>query len=76
MKLNQFVVYQLKMSAETRKLCFRTYQNLMDENIAVRVENYDQVYLSAALPGDSAEKIWKGLEISHPENSKGIMQSV
>ena len=43
MKLNQFVVYQLKMSAETRKLCFRTYQNLMDENIAVRVENNEQV---------------------------------
>lgn len=25
MKLNQFAVYQLKMSAETRKLCFRIY---------------------------------------------------
>lgn len=76
MKLNQFVVYQLKMSAETRKLCFRTYQNLMDENIAVRVENYDQVYLSAALPGDSAEKIWKRFRDKPPRKFKGIMQSV
>lgn len=38
MKLNQFAVYQLKRSAETRKLCFRTYQNLMDEKIAVRAD--------------------------------------
>jgi len=26
---------------------FRTYQNLMDEKIAVRAESYDQVYLAA-----------------------------
>ena len=71
MKLNQFVVYQLKMSAETRKLCFRTYQNLMDENIAVRVENYDHIYLSSALPDDSAEKIWKRLQDKPPRKFRG-----
>lgn len=71
MKRNQFAVYQLKRSAETRKLCFRTYQNLMDEKIAVRVENYDQVYLAAALPGDSAEKIWQRLRDKPPKTFKG-----
>ena len=71
MKLNQFAVYQLKRSAETRKLCFRTYQNLMDEKIAVRAENYDQVYLAAALPGDSAEKIWQRLRDKPPKTFKG-----
>lgn len=71
MKLNQFAVYQLKRSVETRKLCFRTYQNLMDEKIAVRAENYDQVYLAAALPGDSAEKIWQRLRDKPPKTFKG-----
>ncbi len=71
MKLNQFAVYQLKRSAETRKLCFRTYQNLMDEKIAVRAENYDQVYLAAALSGDSAEKIWQRLRDKPPKTFKG-----
>lgn len=71
MKLNQFAVYQLKMSAEARKLCFRTYQNLMDEKIAVRAENYDQVYLAAALPGDSAENIWQRLRDKPPKTFKG-----
>lgn len=71
MKLNQFAVYQLKRSAETRKLCFRIYQNLMDEKIAVRAENYDQVYLAAALPGDSAEKIWQRLRDKPPKTFKG-----
>ncbi len=28
----------------------------MDEKIAARAENYDQVYLAAALPGGNAEK--------------------
>lgn len=71
MKLNQFAIYQLKMDAETRKLCFRTYQNLLDEKIEVRVENYDQVYLSAALPGDCAEKIWERLRKKPPKKFKG-----
>ena len=59
------------MSAETRKLCFRTYQNLVDENIAVRVENYDQVYLAAARLDDSAEKIWQRLQDKPPRKFKG-----
>lgn len=71
MKLNQFAVYQLKMGAETRKLCFRTYQNLLDEKIEVRVENYDQVYLASALPDDSAEKIWKRLQDKPPRKFRG-----
>lgn len=71
MKLNQFAIYQLKMDAETRKLCFRTYQNLLDEKIEVRIENYDQVYLAAALPGDCAEKIWERLRDRPPRKFKG-----
>lgn len=69
----QFAVYQLKMSAEAGKLCFRTNQNLMDEKIAVRAENYNQVYFAAALPGDSAEKIWQRLRVSRQKHLKGII---
>ena len=68
MKLNQFAVYQLKRSAETRKLCFRTYQNLMDEKIAVRAENYDQVYLAAALPATVPRRYGKDCGISRQKH--------
>lgn len=69
--LNQFAIYQLKNSAETRKLVFRTYENLMQQHIAVRVENYDQVYLASAMPGDSPEKIWKRFLEHPPKKFKG-----
>ena len=71
MKLNQFAVYQLKQDAQGRKLAFRSYQSLKEQGIAVRVEYYDQVYLTTALPHDTVESIWKRLSLKTPKNFKG-----
>lgn len=71
MNLNQFAIYQLKQSAEGRKLAFRSYQNLQKQGIDVRVENYDQVYLTFALPNDTADSIWKRFISKPPKNFKG-----
>ena len=71
MKLNQFAVYQLKQDAQGRKLAFRSYQSLKEQEIAVRAEYYDQVYLTTALPHDTVESIWKRLSLKTPKNFKG-----
>lgn len=71
MKLNQFAVYQLKQDAQGRKFAFRSYQSLKEQGIAVRVEYYDQVYLTTALPHDTVESIWKRLSLKTPKNFKG-----
>lgn len=71
MKLNQFAVYQLKQDAQGRKLAFRSYQSIKEQGIAVRVEYYDQVYLTTALPRDTIEAIWKRLSLKMPKNFKG-----
>lgn len=71
MKLNQFAVYQLKQDAQGRKLAFRSYQSIKEQGIAVRVEYYDQVYLTTALPHDTIEAIWKRLSLKMPKNFKG-----
>lgn len=71
MKLNQFAVYQLKQDAQGRKLAFRSYQSIKEQGIAVRVEYYDQVYLTTALPHDTIEAIWKRLSLKTPKNFKG-----
>lgn len=71
MKLNQFAVYQLKQDAQGRKLAFRSYQSIKEQGIAVRVEYYDQVYLTTAFPHDTIEAIWKRLSLKMPKNFKG-----
>lgn len=71
MKLNQFAVYQLKQDAQGRKLAFRSYQSIKEQGIALRVEYYDQVYLTTALPHDTIEAIWKRLSLKMPKNFKG-----
>lgn len=71
MKLNQFAVYQLKQDAQGRKFAFRSYQSIKEQGIAVRVEYYDQVYLTTALPHDTIEAIWKRLSLKMPKNFKG-----
>lgn len=76
MKLNQFAVYQLKQDAQGRKLAFRSYQSIKEQGIAVRVEYYDQVYLTTALPHDTIEAIWKRLSLKMPKNFKGYHSRV
>lgn len=71
MKLHQYAIYQLKAGAETRKLRFRPYQYLKEQSIDIRVENYDQVHISGALPEDSATKIWERFLKQPPKTFKG-----
>lgn len=54
-----------------RKLAFRSYQSLKEQEIAVRAEYYDQVYLITALPHDTVESIWKRLSLKTSKNFKG-----
>ena len=56
---NHYAIYQLKRGAETKHLCFRPYQELKEKKIAVRAENYEQVFHTGILPGDTAETIWR-----------------
>lgn len=71
MNLHQYAIYQLKEEAETRKLRFRPYQYLKEQKIDIRVENYEQVYLTGALPDDSATRIWERFLKQPPKNFKG-----
>ena len=45
MSTSQFAVYQLKKKPELRNLLFRTYEELVQDQIPVLVANYEQVYL-------------------------------
>ena len=67
----QFAVYQLKKKPELRNLLFRTYEELVQDQIPVQVANYEQVYLGTMKPGETPEQIKKDLEQKQPHNYKG-----
>lgn len=76
MKLNQYAIYQLPAKAENRELRFRTWEDVQKQHLAVRVENYEQVFLAHALPDDTAETIWKRFLEKPPKKFKGHSLSV
>ncbi|MCD7889671.1 MAG: YodL domain-containing protein [Oscillospiraceae bacterium] len=76
MNINQFVVYQVKMSAEFRTLRFRPYSELQEKNLRVDISNYEQVYLSQMAPDDSVQTVRKRLEEKIPKTFKGHSISV
>lgn len=76
MRINQFAVYQIKESAEYRHLRFLPYEKLLEKGLQVDVGNYEQVYLSQMVPGESAEQIWHRLKHKHPRTLKGHAISV
>ena len=65
MSTSQFAVYQLKKKPELRNLLFRTYEELVQDQIPVQVANYEQVYLGTMKPGETPEQIKKELEKKH-----------
>ena len=71
MSRSQFAVYQLKKKPELRNLLFRTYEELVQDQIPVQVANYEQVYLGTMKPGETPEQIKKDLEKKQPHNYKG-----
>lgn len=68
---NHYAIYQLKRGAETKDLCFRRYQELKEKKIAVRAENYEQVFHTGILPGDTAETIWRRFLRQPPKTFRG-----
>lgn len=71
MGTSKFAVYQLKKKPELRNLLFRTYEELVQEKIPVRRENYEQVYLGTMNPGELPEQVKKSLEQKQPHNYNG-----
>lgn len=50
---------------------FRPYQELKEKKIAVRAENYEQVFHTGILPGDTAETIWRRFLRQPPKTFRG-----
>ena len=46
MRLNQYAVYQLKADVSVRHLRYKSYQYLLENQLRVDAENYQQVYIT------------------------------
>lgn len=76
MNLNQYAVYQLKAVPENRKLRFHPYKTIQAQNLQVRSDNYQQVYMGMAVPEDSPASIYKKLLDNPPKSFAGHRLSV
>lgn len=74
--LNQYAIYQLKRNKENRHLFFLSWAEIKKQRIAVRAENYQEVYLGKALPEDTPECIWKRFVENPPKKFKGYSLSI
>ena len=75
-KENQFAVYQMKQTPETRQMRFRSYQMLQEKGIQVRQEDYEQVYAGNLYPQDTPEGIRERLGSQPPCSFAGHSISV
>lgn len=73
---NQFAVYQMKHTPETRQIRFRPYQTLQDKGIQVRQEDYELVYTETLSPQDSPERVRERLDRQLPRSFAGHSVSV
>lgn len=73
---NQFAVYQMKQTAETRQMRFRSYQTLQEKGIRIRQEDYEQVYVGNLYPQDTPEEIRERLDRQPPRSFAGHSISV
>jgi len=71
MSLNQYAVYQLKPDAEIRPYRYKTYQQLMDDHLAVNADHYHQVYLATMVKDTALEEIRRRLETKLPPQFLG-----
>lgn len=74
--LNQFAVYQLKNTPETRPLIFRSCKVLQEKGIQPRLSDYEQVYVGFMKSGDTPEKIRDRFNRQHPRAFQGHSISV
>lgn len=73
---NQFTVYQMKQTPETRQMRFRSYQTLQEKGIQVRQEDYEQIYVGNLYPQDTPEEIRERLDRQPPRSFAGHSISV
>ncbi len=73
---NQFEVYQMKQTPETRQIRFRSYQTLLGKGIRVRQEDYVRVYRGALYPQDTPEGVKERLDRQPPRSFAGHSVSV
>ncbi len=73
---NQFELYQMKRTRETRQIRFRSYQALLEKGIRVRQEDYEQVYTGILSPQDSPESVRERLDRQPPRSFAGHSVSV
>ena len=73
---NQFAVYQMKHTPETRQIRFRSYQTLLERGIRIRQEDYEQVYTGILSPQDSPESVRERLDRQPPRSFAGHSVSV
>ncbi len=73
---NQFAVYQMKQTPETRQIRFRPYKMLLEKGIQVRQENYEQVYTGTLYPQDTPESVRERLDRQPPRSFAGHSVSV
>ena len=71
MSLNQYAVYQLKPDAEIRPYRYKTYQQLMDNHLAVNADHYHQVYLATMVKDTTLKEIRRRLETKLPPQFLG-----
>lgn len=73
---NQFEVYQMRQTPETRHIRFRAYQTLLEKGIRVRKEDYERVYTGALCPQDTPEGVKERLDRQPPRSFVGHSVSV
>ncbi len=73
---NQFEVYQMKQTPETRQIRFRSYQTLLEKGIRIRQEDYDRVYTGSLYPQDTPEEVKERLDRQPPRSFAGHSVSV
>ncbi len=73
---NQFEVYQMKQTPETRQIRFRSYQTLLEKGIRIRQEDYGRVYAGVLYPQDTPEGVKERLGRQPPRSFSGHSVSV
>ena len=73
---NQFAVYQMKQTPETRQIRFRPYKTLLEKGIQIRQEDYEQVYMGTLYPQDTPENVRERLDRQPPRSFAGHSVSV
>ena len=73
---NQFAVYQMKQTLETRQIRFRSYKTLLEKGIRLREEDYEQVYSGPLYPQDTPESVRERLDGQPPRSFAGHSVSV